>query len=340
MKVSSGSYYGWSEIPASVNNPDLDLSGWIKYLEGFKGLTLDKARCLLYSQQVPGTKVSTRQLELIEMGLLDLSGRVANKPAIELLDLNQRDPVPGLFCILDKDVEKVRREAQNSIEQNLSHHLKFKMYGERELDLSILKTIREEIGESAMVISDVNKGYKKWKSLEELASVLTEFRNNGLTAIEDPAELSMGEWIQLQEMVGELCLIPDDLMRPSWKGINNIKHGMGRFFNLHPSTMGSFRYVAQMANKVKEIGAKVMIGDDSLVGPGCSAWQQIAIGAGASWVEAIEKKEDSKKYLGCLVNSPTKQDNKGYFSLNPASGFGVELDVDCLKKVCKIYVDI
>jgi hypothetical protein len=115
---------------------------------------------------------------------------------------------------------------------------------------------------------------------------------------------------------------------------------MGRFFNLHPSTMGSFRYVAQMANKVKEIGAKVMIGDDSLVGPGCSAWQQIAIGAGASWVEAIEKKEDSKKYLGCLVNSPTKQDNKGYFSLNPASGFGVELDVDCLKKVCKIYVDI
>jgi hypothetical protein len=43
----------------------------------------------------------------------------------------------------------------------------------------------------------------------------------------------------------------------------------------------------------------------------------------ATWVEAIEKKEDSNNYLKCLLSSPTKQDSDGYISLNPLTGFGI-----------------
>lgn len=340
MKISSGNYYGWSEIPASVNTPDLDPSEWVKYVRSYNGLTVGQAQKLLFSQQVPENKANTKQLEFMEMGLLDLSGRMQSKPAIELLNLNHRNPVPGLFCILDKDVEKVRKEALKSIEQNLSHHLKFKMYGERELDTQLLRTIREVLGENAVVISDVNKGYKNWNTLNELASIMVDFRDNGLNAIEDPADLKTDEWIQLQQMIGELSLIPDAPMRPAWEGLKKIDPGMGRIFNLHPSTMGSFRYTAQMANKIKEIGAEVMIGDDSLVGPACSAWQQIAIGTGASWVEAIEKKEDSKNYLNCLISSPTKKDTNGYYSLEPTPGFGIELDTKRMMKTCKLYIEV
>jgi len=104
--------------------------------------------------------------------------------------------------------------------------------------------------------------------------------------------------------------------------------------------MGSLTHTAKLAHKVKEIGAKVMIGDDSLVGPACSAWQQIAIGAGATWVEAIEKKEDSKLYLECLQSTATKKDANGYYSFQPKPGFGVELDTNRLKKVSELYVEI
>jgi len=340
MKISSGDHYGWSEIPASRNNPDLDPSEWVDYLRTFIGLSIGQSYELLNSQQVMGTNVHSRKLEFIEMGLLDLSGRIQKKPASELLGLTQNNPVPGLYCILDNNVEKVKLEVLDSIEQNLSHHLKFKMFGDHQVDLNLLKAIREIIGENAVVISDVNMGYKNWKSLSELAAILNEFKNNGLNAIEDPAELTIEEWIKLQELVGEWSLIPDVHMRPAWNGLENIRPGMGRIFNLHPSVMGSFRHMALLMKKVNEIGCKVMIGDDSLVEPGCSAWQQIAVGAGALWVEALEKKEDSKNYMKGLISSPTKLTDKGYVSFNPMPGFGIELDTQFFKQTSKLYIDL
>lgn len=340
IKISAGDFYGWTEIPASKNNPDFKPTAWVKYLEEFKGLTLGEAQKLLASEQVLGSKRSLKMLESLDMALLDVSGRLQNKSAVELLGLTGTNPVPGLYCILDKDEKKVTEEAEKSIEQNLAHHLKFKMYGDEKVDMKLLKTIREVLGDEAVVISDVNKGYKKWKSLDELKEILDRFSANGLNAIEDPAHLKTKQWIQLQEMVGDLTLIPDAPMRPAWKGIKTIQKGMGHIYNLHPSTMGSLTHTAKLAHKVKEIGAKVMIGDDSLVGPACSAWQQIAIGVGATWVEAIEKKEDSKNYLECLQSAATKKESNGYYSFKSAPGFGLEIDTHQLKKVSELYLEV
>ena len=340
IKISSGDFYGWTETPASKNNPDFKPTAWVDYLKQFKGLTIGEAQKLVASEQVLGTKRSLKMLESLDMGLLDLSGRIQNKSAVALLGLNGTKPVPGLYCILDKDEKKVREEAEKSIEQNLGHHMKFKMYGDEEVDKKLLRTIRDVLGDEAVVISDANKGYKKWRSLDELKEILDRFSANGLNAIEDPAHLKTKQWIELQSMVGDLTLIPDAPMRPAWKGIDTISKGMGRIYNLHPSTMGSLMHAVQLAQKVKDIGAKVMIGDDSLVGPACSAWQQIAIGVGATWVEAIEKKEDSKIYLECLQSSATKKESNGYYSFKSAPGFGLELDTDRLKKVSELYIEV
>lgn len=340
MRISSGAFSGWSETPAAVNKPNFDLGEWAEYLSAFKGKRLTEARSHLATLQVSGTKIRSRKLEFIDMGLLDLEGRVSGRSAVELLGLDRREPVPGLYCILDKDVDKAREEAEKSKEQNLGHHLKFKMHGDVDLDNRLLSVVREVLGEEAVIISDVNKGYKSWQSLEELASILNKFKKNGLNGIEDPALLETDQWIDLQDQVGKLDLIPDYPMRPAWEGLERIQPGMGRIYNLHPSTMGSFSAVARLAQRVNEIGAKVMIGDDSLVGPACSAWQQIAIGIGACWVEALEKKEDSAAYHQCLVNVPTRLDDKGYVTLSPAPGFGIELDVGRLKSVCHSHLVI
>jgi len=179
IKISSGDFYGWTETPASKNNPDFKPTTWVDYLKQFKRLTLGEAQKLLASEQVLGSKRSLKMLESLDMGLLDLSGRLQNKSAIELLGLNGTKPVPGLYCILDKDEEKVREEAEKSIAQNLAHHMKFKMYGGEAVDMKLLKTIRDVLGDEAVVISDVNKGYKKWQSLEDLKAILDRFKDNG-----------------------------------------------------------------------------------------------------------------------------------------------------------------
>lgn len=332
MKLSVGDYYGWSEIPASRNEPDLQPVSWVNYVKQFKGLTVSAALELLKSQQVPDSTTTLKEMEFMDVALLDVTGRLQEKPVVELLDLPYRDPVPGLYCVLYKDEEEVRKEAEKSLEQNLGHHLKFKMYGEQELDLKLLKIIRGVLGDESVVISDVNSGYKNWNSLEELANIINVFRENGLNAIEDPADMSNVQWATLQGMVGELSLIPDKPMRPSWKGMETIRPDMGRIFNMHPSTMGSFKQTALLANKIREVGGKIMVGDDSLVGPACSAWQQLAIGVGADWVEAIEKKEDSALYMDCIIKSPTQKLSNGVYALEEAPGFGLVLDDERLKK--------
>ena len=49
-----------------------------------------------------------------------------------------------------------KEEEIKSNEQNLAHHLKFKMYGEKERDLKLLETIREVLGENAVIISEAS----------------------------------------------------------------------------------------------------------------------------------------------------------------------------------------
>ena len=340
MKVSAGDYYGWSEIPASRNRPNLNPVKWVNFVKQYKGLSIDNAQKLLAAQQMPESKTSLKEMEFMDVALLDILGKIQGKSVVELLNLTNRSPVPGLYCILYKKEEEVKKEAESSIEQNLAHHLKFKMFGDKQLDLKLLHTVRTVLGNEAKVISDVNNGYKNWNSLAELADTLNIFKSNGLNAIEDPAQLKTEQWVELQKMVGDLSLIPDKPLRPAWHGIKTIKPDMGHIFNLHPSTMGSLKQTAVLALKIKAFGGKIMIGDDSLVGPGCSAWQQIAIGAGAEWVEAIEKKEDSKPYLDCVLQSATKKEANGYYALDPVPGFGLVLDAKRLKSVCSLYVDV
>jgi L-alanine-DL-glutamate epimerase-like enolase superfamily enzyme len=340
MKISSGKYHGWSEIGGSRNNPDFDLADWSPFLKALKDKTLEEALFWLHSYQVNDSGLAVSKQEFIEIALLDIVGRVQDKPAMEILGLTGREPVPGLFCILDKDLENVRKNAEASVEHNLSSFMKIKMYGDLELDKKVLKTVREVIGEDAYVLSDVNQGYKGWKNIEELAEILKELHGSGLNAMEDPAGMSNAQWVELQSLVGELALIPDVPMRPAWEALEKDLEGMGRIYNIHPACMGSIRDAVKLGKKIKDMGAGLMIGDSSLTGPSCTAWQQVAIGTGAKWVEAIEKYDDSEGYFTCIEGSATYREKNGYYACKPKPGFGLELNEGRLKEVCPHHLEI
>ena len=68
-----------------------------------------------------------------------------------------------------------------------------------------------------------------------------------------------------------------------------------------------------------------MIGDDSLIGPAATVWQQIAIGLGAEWVEATEKEKESRFYYSAVEDIPTDS-RSNPISVKPCYGFGIYLD--------------
>ncbi len=343
MRITSGEHTGWAEVAADKNNPELDTRTWGSFLQDFKKRTLDEAYALVKVNQV-GTgkdgKYHKKQLEFVEMGLLDLLGRIRGKPAIELLGMNNRASVPGLYCILDDDLEKIAEGIKQCQQQNLDDYVKFKMFGKPELDLSIAKLARKGLGKDAFILSDANRGYKNWQTIDELADILNNLRAQGLNAIEDPAELTNAQWIALQNQIGDLALVPDYAMRPAWRGLERAVPGMGRVYNFHPESMGSLHHLAPLADKVRGFGGKIMIGDASLVGPACSVWQQIAIGVGAVWVEALEKAEESREYLACVVDKATYRDQTGQFAMKPKPGFGLEMDVVALREHCPKSITI
>ena len=69
---------------------------------------------------------------------------------------------------------------------------------------------------------------------------------------------------------------------------------MGRIYNIHPDSAGSIVDAVVLAGRIRELGAGLMIGDDSLVGPSASIWQQLACGLGA---RDVYKRQDYKHHI-------------------------------------------
>ena len=74
----------------------------------------------------------------------------------------------------------------------------------------------------------------------------------------------------------------------------------------------------------EQLGA-MMVGDDSLVGPSASIWQQLASGLGARWVEATEKRRESDFYYRCVNDLATDSTHNPIF-IQWKKGFGINLD--------------
>lgn len=326
---------GWDEIGLPKGKPGDTIAQRLARLDWYRELkdkTPSEAINHLVEQR---SKRPVGELEHAEMALLDLAGRLLDKPAIELLGLTGTAAVPGLYCILSDDPETVRKEAARALEQNLRTHLKVKLYGKPDADQAVVRAAREVFGKTAYVAGDVNMGYRRAMSdapVDEVAAAMVALRDLGLDACEDPAEMSNDQWAQVQERIGTMSLIPDVPLRPAWKSRFNLDPRMGRIYNMHPSCMGSIIEMVELAKVIRAQGKKLMVGDASLVGPGCPAWEQLAIGMGADWVEAIEKPQENDVFQRCTLRNPVQRTPDGKFAVKqPLPGFGVEIDEKKLK---------
>jgi L-alanine-DL-glutamate epimerase-like enolase superfamily enzyme len=340
IKIKSGEFTGWAETLANKNNLDFDIAKRGGYLNELKGMPVSEAIEYTRNNFFKG-KWNAKMSEPALIALYDIMGRIANKPTIELWGLDKREPVPGLFCILEKEVVQALVQAEIAKQQNLTSHVKVKMFGDIEIDMALTVALRKFFGKDTFLMADANRGYKKWQNIDELVSIMKNLHAAGLDAMEDPAELTTEQWIELQSKVGEFSLIPDRPMRPAHKALEFFNKDMGHYFNIHPDTMGTFKETVQLGNRIKASNRGLMIGDSSLIGPACTFWQQLAIGLGASWVEALEKPQESDVFQKCVQQMSTKVNSNGNTEITQLRpGFGIEMNEAKLKNRADKFVPL
>lgn len=339
--VSSGENTGFAECILSVNCPQASLEPWRTAVACLLGL--DVGQAVLENRCHQG-EWPEQLVEMMEMALVDLCGKLQGVPANHLLGLQDGKPVCGVHVILSDQMDEVAESTQWARQAGKAAYIKVKLFGDTRLDCDVIRTVRRYCPpEETFLIGDVNCGYRPDEggsaSLEWIARQLEQLREAGLDACEDPAFLEISEWVELQQRVAPLALIPDYPMRGSRNSIGRICRGMGGIYNIHPDSAGSIIDAVVLAGRIRELGADLMIGDDSLVGPSASIWQQLASGLDARWVEATEKRKESDFYYSC-VNSLATDSRHNPISIQWKNGFGIDLDEARLARSADSAVEV
>ena len=330
--VHAGGETGYAESIITVNEPEVSLEGCLQRAESLTGESVSAAITEVRRQRGVWPE---HYVEMMEMALVDLAGKLKKRPALELLGLKGTEPVYGVYVILSDDLKDVAAKTDWAVEHGRERYIKVKLFGDNELDCGVIRTVRQHTkGRNTYLIGDVNGGYcmpGEDVPLERIAVNLMNLREAGLNACEDPAYISLNDWVKLQTLAGDLSLIPDYPLRPSRKSVHEILPGMGRIYNIHPDSAGSIIDAVALAGRIRELGAGLMVGDDSLVGPSATIWQQLAVGLGAQWVEATEKDGESEFYYRCLLEIPTDS-RINPIGVKPCFGFGIRLDEETLSR--------
>jgi len=326
VAIEAAGKIGFAESILSVNRPDATLDDWKEKAAMLPGLHAGQAVAEVRGQQGSWPE---QLVEMLEMALIDLCGKIKGIPANHLLGLCETHPVFGVHVILSDNMDEVAESAQWAKANHKSRFIKVKLFGREDLDCKVIRTVRSICPpQETYLIGDVNCGYRRENAsvtLAEIARHLHALHNAGLDACEDPAFLQQQDWVELQQMAAPLELIPDYPMRPSRRAVQEICAGMGAIYNIHPDSAGSIIDAILLAGRIRELGAGLMIGDDSLVGPSATIWQQLASGLNARWVEATEKRNESDFYYRSIRSMATDSaDDPITVDLKP--GFGIEID--------------
>ena len=339
FNIKGADHVGWGETKVASNQPDFDLADWSKAFKKLKGMTLGEA-----IEEVRNQFFSGQWRPIITEGLLmtlyDLMGKIENKPTVKIWGLEGQDPVPAIFCILEKEEEMVVKQAQIAIDQNMHRYVKIKMFGDFEQDKKNIGALRKFLGPDSFILGDPNRGYKFIKDLKALSKIMIVLHEAGMDGVEDPSSLDKEELIYLQANVGKLSIVPDHIMRPAAKSIKYFDDRMGNYFNLHPNCMGTFTEINDISKVIRASDKGIMIGDSSLIGAACTFWQQIAIGNQASWVEAMEKPQEQDAFLRCVLQKATHLNEEGKVVADFKPGFGLKVDEQKLISLADAHLNI
>jgi o-succinylbenzoate synthase len=118
---------------------------------------------------------------VIDMALYDIMGKILNQPVYEMLGGKERDTIPLTWVVGMKDLKGSVEEALEYIKLGYKT-LKIKVGRTPEIDVELVKTIREAVGSDIALRLDANQGYDYSTALQ----VFSKIQKYDIESLEQP----------------------------------------------------------------------------------------------------------------------------------------------------------
>ena len=124
---------------------------------------------VITDERAANVRTVEQLVEMLEIALVDLCGKLEGVPSNHLLGLDELHPVCGVHVILSDKVDEVTESARWARNVGKSAFIKAKLFGDTQLDCDVIRAVRSECpaGET-FLIGDVNCGYRPEDSTASL----------------------------------------------------------------------------------------------------------------------------------------------------------------------------
>jgi L-alanine-DL-glutamate epimerase-like enolase superfamily enzyme len=209
--------------------------------------------------------------EMYSMALHDLAARAMGVPLHVLMGGLRRRRVPLMACLFPESPEHAERTARGFVDRGFKS-LKVKNFGDADRDCALIRAVRRALPEGYLQ-SDPNCGYK---SFAAAAAALPRMAEAGLTAVEDPGQLSLEEYRRLMEVSPRPKIILDAPSRGDAALGEIARLRPCDAVNLHPNMQGTFSEIRDRAAALRLAGLGVEVGGTGYTGVGAFAHLHVA----------------------------------------------------------------
>lgn len=275
--------------------------------------------------------------EAVSIALHDLHARQRGVRFADLLGPIARTEIPGMPVVTLGPIDSMVAEAGDWHAQGVSH-LKIKLSGTADRDVSIIQGIRAAVGPGVSLQADANGAYE---SMSAALPVIAALNAAGVAVIEDLFHIGNVDCVraarrllQGQTMLDKECY---------WPHVQQVlAAGLVDLINQHPHNQGSMTNALRIARAARTAGVENAIGSSGIFGIQNTAFLHLAAVTGLTRpcedIGLHTYFDSPVRTLFRFGSRPTVLSNPvamvgGQMKLPEGPGLGVEIDQEALRRV-------
>ena len=273
---------------------------------------------------------------MIEIAMLDIMGRKLNVPVYQLLGGAMRDKIPICHSVGIAPPDDAARLAADVVSDGIGW-LQVKVPGEPDVDLAIVKAIRNEVGDDISIFPDINRGYRNIKPAINVINAMHGEAN--ICAVEQPTEgidamAAITRAVEVPVIVDEGCWSPQDANEVVRRGSADV---ISIYFTKASGLYRSMQIgaVAQAAGLPVNVNGSLEGGVGNAANLHLSAALEGVVLPGVITINTLEGREQTRVggvfYKDDVITEPFEYAD-GALKVPSGPGLGVELDPDKIER--------
>ena len=273
---------------------------------------------------------------MIESAMWDIMGRKLIVPVYQLLGGAMRDKIPICHSVGIAPPDDAARLAADVVSDGIAW-LQVKVPGEPDVDLAIVKAIRNEVGDDISIFPDINRGYRNIKPAINVINAMHGEAN--ICAVEQPTEGSdamaaITRAVDVPVIVDEGCWSPQDANEVVRRGSADV---ISIYFTKARGLYRSMQIgaVAQAAGLPVNVNGSLEGGVGNAANLHLSAALEGVVLPGVITINTLEGREQTRVggvfYKDDVITEPFEYTD-GTLKVPSGPGLGVELDPEKIER--------